>query len=571
MQVQALELWIASTVRERLRTVALLCWCVAMFAFDATELRAQADVYDIILRGGIVVDGTGNPWRKADVAIRGDRIAKVAWPIEGSAKREINVEGLIVAPGFIDMHSHSDTLLLEDGAALSKVYQGVTTEVLGEGSSAGPYRGTLTTGDANANSARFATLASYFDAIDQKGVAVNVASYVGMDNVWRSVMGNSFERPTTAQFEEMKAILDQAMRDGAAGLSTMLAMPPGSLARTEDIIELCRVAQRHGGIYSTHNRHEGTDVVAAVKEAIAIGEAANIPVDIIHLKIADQTLWGRMQELVQLIEEARARGVNVQANVYPYTRGNNNLASIIPPWAHEGGTSEMLKRLEDPEQRKRMKREIREGLPGWYNHYTAVGGDWARMLISGKGPYEGLTMDRVMSLKRAGDRADADPLDILFDMLIEQSGSIPTVYEHHTESDMNLALKQPWCSIGSDGSAYAVEGPLRRGNPHPRNFGTFPRVLGVYCRERHVLTLEEAIRKMTSLNAAKIGIEDRGLLVPGFKADVTVFSAEQVIDRSTYTDPFHYSEGIRWVIVAGQLVLDDRTPTSARPGRAIRL
>ena len=308
----------------------------------------------------------------------------------------------------------------------------------------------------------------------------------------------------------------------------------------------------------------------AIKEAITIGERANIPVDIIHLKIADQKLWGRMNEIVGLIDGARRRGVNVQANVYPYTRGNNNLASIIPPWAHEGGTAKMIDRLKDANQRPRLKKDIREGLPGWYNHFTAVGGDWSRMLVSGTGTYEGLTMDRIIAAKSKDKSPTPDPLDVLFDLLVEQNGSVPTVYEHHMEKDMNLALQQPWCSIGSDGSAYAIEGPLRRGNPHPRNFGTFPRVLGVYVRDRGVLRLEDAIRKMTSLNAAKIGIVDRGILRPGMYADVTLFDAERVIDKSTYEKPFQYNEGIEYVMVNGKLVFDQGKPTGEKPGKALR-
>lgn len=531
---------------------------------------AQQPAYDLLLKGGKIVDGTGNPWRTGDVAIRGDRIVAVGRIESVSAKRELDVAGFVVAPGFIDIHSHSDHLLLEDGAGLSKLYQGVTTEVLGEGSSAGPYRGALPSNEASSSSVRFATLDSYFKAIEVSGVAINVASYVGMDNLWRSVMGASFDRPSPEQFEQMKSLLDEAMRDGGLGLSSMLAMPPGSLANTDDIVELCKVVRKHGGIFSTHNRNEGTEVIAAVKEAIAIGQRSGVPVDIIHLKIADQSLWGKMNELVSLIDNARQAGADVQANVYPYTRGNNNLASIIPPWAHEGGTQKMLERLKEPDSRRRLKKEIQAGLPGWYNHYTAVGGDWSRMLISGKGPYEGLTMDRVLALKKADNAVNNEPLDVLFDLLIEQGGSIPTVYEHHTEADMNLALTQPWCSIGSDGSAYATEGPLRRGNPHPRNFGTFPRVLGVYCRERGLLSLEDAIRKMTWLNAQKIGLTDRGILLPGAMADITVFAPDEVIDKSTYDDPFHYSKGVHWVIVNGQIVLDKGVANQARPGRALR-
>ena len=296
---------------------------------------------------------------------------------------------------------------------------------------------------------------------------------------------------------------------------------------------------------------------------------AGVAVDVIHLKIADQNLWGRMSEIVAMIEAARSRGVDVQANVYPYTRGNNNLVSIIPPWAHEGGTQRLLERLKNRNDRERMKKDIREGIDGWYNHYTAVGGDWSRMLVSGAGRFQGLTMDRVMALRTQG-KQNADLLDELFDILLEEHGSVSTVYAHHTEDDMKTALVQPWCSVGSDGSAYAIEGPLRRGNPHPRNFGTFPRVLGVYVREQGLLRLEDAVRKMTSLNAAKVGLRDRGLLRPGDFADIAVFDPQTVIDRSTYTEPFQYSEGIEYVIVNGQLVLDRGKHTGAHPGRALR-
>ena len=291
--------------------------------------------------------------------------------------------------------------------------------------------------------------------------------------------------------------------------------------------------------------------------------------DIIHVKIADQQYWGRMNEVIALVDAARRRGVNVQTNVYPYTRGNNNLVSIIPPWAHEGGTSKLLERLKDPQQREKIKRDIQSGIEGWYNHYTAVGGDWSRMLVSDNNRFKGLTMDRVMSLRTQG-KPNADLLDEMLDLLIEEDGSVSIVYAHHTEEDMNLALRQPWCSIGSDGSALAIEGSLRRGNPHPRNFGTFPRVLGFYVRERGLLTLEDAVRKMTSLNAAKAGLADRGLLRAGQFADITVFDANKVVDESTYTEPFAYNRGIEYVIVNGQVVLDRDKHTGARPGRALK-
>ncbi len=552
-----------------LRTMLAACVLAALGQPSANAEPPPPD-YDLVIRNGRIVDGTGNPWYRGDVAVRGDRIAAIG-RVAGTGRREIDAAGRVVAPGFIDMHSHSDFLLLEDGSAESKIRQGVTTEILGEGNSAGPYQGRLPPRPValGGETVRWKRLADYFDLVEKAGVAPNVASYVGLDNVWQCVMGTSFERPTPDELREMERLVDAAMHDGALGLSSQLMMPPGSLATTDEIVALCRVVARHGGLYSSHIRNEGAGVFESIREAIAIGERAGVPVDVIHLKIADEKLWGRMDEVVATIEAARKRGVDVQANVYPYTRGNNNLASIIPPWAHEGGTPELLARLKNAAQRERMKQDIRQGIDGWYNHYLAVGGDWSRMLISGETTFKGLTMDRVLAIRRE-NRQDADPLDELFDMLLEERGSVSTVYAHHTEDDMNRALVQPWCSIGSDGSAYAIEGPLRRGNPHPRNFGTFPRVLGVYVRERGLLRLEDAVRKMTSLNAAKARLRDRGLLRPGQFADVTVFDPERIADRATYTEPFQYGEGIDDVIVNGRIVLEKGRPTGQRPGRALR-
>ncbi len=533
--------------------------------------KANYGTAEVILSGGQFHDGTGNPWFVGDVAIRGDQILQVSRNITGDAKVTIDARGLIVAPGFIDIHSHSDLLILEDGDAQSKIRQGVTTEILGEGGSVAPRVGRLSPQSTTVagETVTWRTFPEYFSILEQKGTATNIASYVGIGNIWQAVLGQSFERPTETQLLEMERLVDQAMRDGALGLSSQVMMPPGSLATTEDLIRLCRIVARHHGIYSTHIRNEGTGVFEPVKEAIEIGEKAGVPVDIIHLKIADQKYWGRMNEVVALIDAARGRGVNVQANVYPYTAGNNNLVSIIPPWAHEGGRSKLLERLRDTDTRQRLKREIENGVTGWYNHYTAVGRDWSRMLVSANTTFRGLTMDRVMDFRTKG-RKDADRLEELFDILLEEGGSVSTVFAHHTEADMNLALLQPWCSVGSDGSAYAVEGPLRTGNPHPRNFGTFPRVLGVYVRELGLLRLEDGVRKMTSLNAAKVGLLDRGILRAGMAADVTVFNPETVIDQATYTEPFQYNVGIQHVIVNGQLVLKDNKHTGKRPGRALR-
>ena len=547
-------------------------WLILLSAGSVLPAVAQQPQYDLVIRGGKIVDGTGNPWFRADVAIVEDRIAALGDVPAGTGKAEIDAQGLVVAPGFIDMHSHSDRTLLVDGDAQSKIRQGVTTDILGEGFSGGPYTGQLSPKEVTVRGATVAveSLGDFFEALEDSTTSINVGSYVGIGNLWRSVMGYSFERPTPEQLDEMKELLAAAMRDGALGLSTQVMTPPGSLATTEDLVELANVAGEHGGIYSSHIRNEGLGVFDAVEEAITVGREAGLPVDVIHLKIADEQYWGRMDEIVARINEARRAGVQVQANVYPYTRGNNNLSSIVPPWAHEGGNERLLERLQDPETRQRIRRDVEEGLPGWYNHYTAVGKDWSRMLISANNFYKGLTMDRVIEMKSENRTPAPDPIDVLLDLLVEQNGSVSTVYAHHTESDMNLALAQPWCSIGSDGSALAVEGPLRTGNPHPRNFGTFPRVLGRYVREQNLLTLEEAVRKMTSLNAAKVGLLDRGLLRPGFAADVTIFDPETVVDEATYTDPFHYNKGIEYVVVNGRIVLQRGTHTGARPGKVLR-
>jgi N-acyl-D-amino-acid deacylase len=555
---------------------------IALALIVVASSTLQADdppkPYDLLIRGGRIVDGTGNSWFFGDVAIRGARIEAVGKiPADAPSRRVIEANGLIVAPGFIDMHSHSDWLLLEDGDAPAKIRQGVTTEILGEDHSGGPHKGKRSPKvvSVKGESLSLSSLRDYFSALEKGGIATNIGTYVGLGNVWGSVMGDSFAHPSKEQIEQMKALLAEALDEGALGLSTMLAAPQEMVATTSDLIALCEVVHQRGGIYSSHIRNEGTEVLDAIREAIAIGEGAGVPVDVIHIKIADQRLWGRMKEIVTLIESARGRGVNVQANVYPYTRGNNDLVSIIPPWAHEGGRKALLARLSDKSQREKIKQDIKTGLPGWYNHYLAVGGDWSRMLISARlseknRRFEGKTMDYVMAARSEGKTTPVDPLDELLALLIEENGSVGTIYAHHTEEDMNFAMVQPWCSFGSDGSALATEGPLRQGHPHPRSFGTFPRILGVYVRDRNVLRLEDAIRKMTSLNAAKVGLVDRGSLRPGAFADVTIFDPKTVVDKATYLEPFQYPEGIAFVVVNGRVALDQGKPTHERAGRIVR-
>jgi N-acyl-D-aspartate/D-glutamate deacylase len=527
---------------------------------------SSTDQFDVLILNGTIIDGTGSPGYAGSLAVQGDQIVAIG-DVTGTAVTEIDATGLVIAPGFIDIHSHSDYTILIDGNAESKIRQGVTTEVLGERNSPGPFVGKLEPKIVitEYGSDTIKSLSDYFRIVEKNEIAVNVISYVGIGNVWRSVMGYNFDPPTEEQKQQMKEVVRQAMKEGAFGLSSQLAEIPGSLIPTDQLVEWCKVVKEFGGIYTSHMRNEGLEVFDAVREAIEIGEKANISVEILHLKIADQQYWSRMNEIVSLIDSARALGIDVHANVYPYTRGNNSLLTIIPEWAHEGGFEKLLERLKNDEDRKRMKQEIENGIDGWYNHYTAIGKDWSRMLIC-EGQYAGLAMDSVIAIR---SNHQNDPLDILFDLLIEENSSISTVYAHHTEEDMNLAMTQPWCSIGSDGYALATDGPLRKGNPHPRSFGTFPRVLGLYARELQLFSLEEAVYKMTGLNADKLGLEDRGTLAIGNYADITVFNPASVIDKARYDNPFQYNEGIEYVVVNGEIVLNGENHTGKRPGKAL--
>src|SRR5215831_15218927 len=514
---------------------------------------AAAQDFDLLIRNGRIVDGTGNPSYYGDVGIRQGHIAAMG-RLEGkTAARTIDAAGLTVAPGFIDIHNHSDYTLVQDGNAQSMIRQGVTSMIFGEGGSAAP-------------SKRWNDFNAYFAQLMKQGISTNIGSYVGSSEIWTSVRGERAGPPTPQELDRMRAFVKDAMEQGALGVASSLSGPPGSWIDTDTLVAMCEVASKYGGIYSTHMRTEGRGVFESVAEAIDIGKRANVPVDIIHLKIAEHQMWGQMPELTATIAAARAHGQDVQANVYPYRAGQNNLASIIPPWAHEGGPKAMIERLKDPSLRARLENEITNGIAGtnWYNHYTATGGWEGMLLVSLANPkykqFEGKRMSEVIAaMGKPG-------IDVLFDLLENNNGSVPTVYFHHAEEDMRYAMRQPWVSIGSDGTAVTETGPLAAGNPHPRYFGTFPRILGRYVRDEKVITMEEAIRKMTSANAAKVHQYDRGLLRPGMAADVTVFNAATIIDRATYEKPHQYATGVEYVVVNGQVVLDRGSHTGARPG-----
>jgi N-acyl-D-aspartate/D-glutamate deacylase len=514
-------------------------------------LMLLAQDFDIVIRNGRIADGTGNPSFRADVGVKAGKIAVMGRLATQTAARVIDASGLVVTPGFIDMHNHSDDAILADGNAESMVRQGVTSMILGEGASAAP-------------TARFPGFRDYWAAVLKSGASTNIGSYVGSNLIYQTAHGSRPGPATAAELDKMRALVRQAMEDGALGVSTSLHQPPGFWITTAELVELAKVAAGYGGIYSTHTRDEGETVFQSVSEAIEVGRRANTLVDLLHLKIAHHKLWGQMPELVGLIQNARNEGLDIEAHIYPYTAGQNaGLRNIIPPWAHDGGNEAMLKRLKDPALRERLERNITQGIQGWYNHYTAVGSDWSRIqVVSVSNPAYDKYVGKRMSEVIAGMKQP--PLDALFQMLIDNQGAVPALYYHHTEQDMRHAMKQPFVSFGSDGSA--MNAGKARGRPHPRSYGTYARVLGRYVRDEKFLTLEEAVRKATSHNAAKVRLYDRGLLRPGMWADVAIFNPDTIIDKATYENPHQYAVGVEYVIVNGTLVIDQGKHTGARPG-----
>jgi len=448
------------------------------------------------------------------------------------------------------------------------VRQGVTTEILGEAPSAGPIKGKAMLDLSQYGlEVSWRTLGEYFARLQKGGISVNVGSYVGATQVRTCVLGLESREPTVAEREEMKRLVEESMLDGAFGLSSSLIVPPDTYLTTSQLIELAKTVKPYGGLYSTHIRGEGNTIRDAILEAIEIGEKAQVPVDIIHLKIADKRMWGKMNEICDLIESARQKGQKVTANQYPYIAGQNYLMALIPPWALEGGKQQLKNRLKDAVLRRRMEQDILRGLPGWFDHYVLMKG-WESAVVASiktekNKKYEGKSVAEIAAM------SGKKPTDAVFDLLLDEDDPIPTVYFLMDEADVRTAMRVPWVSIGSDGEAVRPDGILGRGRPHPRWYGTFPRILGKYVREQNVLSLEQAINKMTLLNAEKLGISDRGRIARGKKADVTIFNASRVIDRATFEDPHQYPVGIEYVIVNGTVVIDRGNHLGAKPGRVL--
>jgi N-acyl-D-amino-acid deacylase len=551
--------------RPILRAVLFL----AVLTFLCEAAAQTAPEYDLLLRGARVIDGTGNPWRHADVAVLNGRIAAVGNLRDARARRVIEAPGRYLAPGFIDMHSHSDLPLLVDGNAESKIRQGVTTEILGESTSAGPaYKEARELLQRRA--ARFGlkpdwgSLGEYFERLGRRGISVNVASYVGLGSVRASVMGLQERTPAPGELEEMKSLVTQAMREGAWGLSNSLIEFPDRYAKTGEIIELARVAAAHGGIYATHMRSERRHVLSAIDEAIEISGSAGLPVEIFHFKVSGHANWGQMPAAIRKVESARVRGIDVTANVYPYTASTDPLEVLLPPWAREGGTKAMLARLQDPALKPKIQAEMAQAPPGGddlFRNYEAV-----MISRAGSEKNQGVVGKRVTEIAR---ERKLDPKDAIFQLILEEQSDINIVNFVINDDEMRQALRQPWVSIGSDGSALTTQGVLAQGKPHPRSYGAFPRVLEEYVRVEGLFPLEEAIRKMTSAPARRLGIRDRGEIREGMWADLVIFDLGTMDDRADFEVPQQYPSGIEYVVVNGELVLERGAHTGRRPGRIL--
>ena len=530
--------------------------------------------YDVILRAGHVIDGTGSAPRRADVGIRGDTIVAVGEIAAGDAGRVIDVGGLIVAPGFIDMHSHSDYTLLVDGRGLSKVMQGVTTELLGESSSAGPVLGAARE-DREKSLAQYeleldwATLGEYFERLERSGTSVNILSTVASGLVRASVVGYEDREATEEELERMETLVEEAMRDGAFGLSSGLIYPPNSYASTAELVALAKVASRHGGFYLSHIRNESDGLLEALEEAVRIGREAELPVEVLHFKRSGVHLEGAaeeptIQDAAALIEKAQEEGVAIYADIYPYAASQTTLSVRIPDWVHDGGREKLLERLRDPGMRERIRREIGADLS------RSVGGSTADTILFGSTPYEPHLQYQGRRINEIARDMGVDPAEAIIELIDKADGLTRAIYFGMREEDVRYALTLPWTTIGSDGTAVAPEGILARSHPHRRWYGTFPRVLGYYVREENVLSLPEAVRKMTSLPASRLGLDDRGILAEGMKADIVVFDPETIAERSTFAEPHQLAVGVQWLFVNGDVVLEEGAHTGAMPGRVLR-
>jgi N-acyl-D-amino-acid deacylase len=562
-------------MKNAFRRIAGLSSLVCLLVCAALTLAQsnETGTYDIIIKNGRIIDGSGNPWVSGDIAISGDRIAKIGKLANARAKRIIDANGLVVTPGFIDMLGQSETALLIDNRSLSKLSQGITSEITGEGGSIAP-QDALTISQLQPELDHYhltidwTTLEGYFSRLEKSGTPINIGTYVGAAQVREAVLGDVDRAPTPEELEKMKALIAEAMQQGAFGMSTALIYPPGQYAKTDELIELAKVVAQYGGIYATHMRSEGQTETIALEEALRIGREAHLPVEIFHLKVIGKSRWGTMPKMVEMIQAARDSGQDVSANMYPYIAGGTALASSLPPWVADGGLAKLLERIKDPAIRTRIKQELASEHSDWENLYLGSGGA-SGVLVSGivnpdLKKYDGQMLAHIATTQ------GKDPLDTLMDLVIADKAQTGAIYFIASEDDLRYGLKEAWTSIGLDANELSLDGPLFEPHTHPRAFGSMPRFLGHYVRDEHLIPLEQAIRKITSLPAQRERLRGRGLLREGFFADVTIFDPANIIDKATYESPAQLSEGVKYVFVNGKIEYEDGKLSGSNAGRVLR-
>ncbi len=546
---------------------------LAKVASSPVAVPADPQPFDLVIVNGRIIDGTGSPWYSGDVGIRQGHIAAIGNLSADPRRQTIDAHGDVVAPGFIDMLGQSELTMLVDPRLPSKIYQGITTEVTGEGGSVAPVNASMIASDR----AGFEHLAitpdwtgfrEYFSRIERQGMGINLASYVGATSVRRMVLGDANVQPNPAQLQRMQALVDQAMRDGAVGVSTALQYAPAPYAKTEELIALAGVASKYGGIYATHMRSEGPGETEAIDEAIRIGREAHIPVEIWHLKTAGKANWGKMPQVVAQIQAARESGVDIAADTYAYTAWFNTFSAFIPPWAHDGGDAKLIERLKDPATRARIRADMLSPKGNWDNEWQEIPGPEAILIAVVQNPelvpLQGKRLSDVAALWHE------DPIDALCDLLIKDKAFTEVAVFGMSQPDVTLALQQPWVSIDNDSQGTSPDGLLGKEHPHPRAYGTFPRILSKYVREDHALSLEDAIRKFTALPAQRMRFTDRGVLKQGMAADVVIFDPATIKDVATFEEPNQLSQGMEYVLVNGVPVIQKGKMTGALPGKVLR-
>jgi dihydroorotase/N-acyl-D-amino-acid deacylase len=553
------------TATFRLALLMSLIFSTFVFAADSP--------FDLVITNGHIIDGTGSPWYSGDVGIRNGRIAAIGNLSAAARARTVDAEGKVVAPGFIDMLGQSETTILVDPRLPSKIYQGITTEITGEGGSAAPLNDTMLANDRPGYAhykvePDWRTFRQYFARLEKQGMGINLASYVGATQVRRMVLGDADVQPTPEQLEKMKALVREAMRDGAVGVSTALEYAPAPYSKTEEIIARASEASKFGGIYATHMRNEGSSVLEAIDEAVRIGREAHIPVEIWHFKVAGKENWGHMPESIARVNRARAEGVDVTADTYAYTAWFNSMSAFVPAWAHDGGDAKLIERLKDPATRARIRKDMETPSKDWDNEWQEIGGPQDVMIGVVQNPE--LRKFQGKRLNEVAKALNEDSMDALFDILIQDKAYTDCAVFGMSEPDVALALRQPWVSVDNDSSGTSPEGILGEDHPHPRAYGTFPRILRKYVREEKKLTLPDAIRKFSALPAQRLRLTDRGVLKQGMWADVVVFDPETVRDLATFDDPNRFSEGMEYVLVDGVPVIANGKMTGALPGKVLR-